>query len=85
MEQQDTAAGAAAGPGEPDEQQPATGEPRVDAALARLSELARRPVTEHREIFDDVHRRLRDVLGDLDHPPPSQARNAARARIRPGR
>jgi hypothetical protein len=53
---------------EPDgaEQRPATGEPRVDAALARLDELAGRPVTEHRAIFEDVHRRLRDVLGELD-------------------
>ena len=50
------------GPG----QRPATGEPRVDAALARLDELAGRPVTEHRAIFEDVHRRLRDVLGELD-------------------
>lgn len=48
------------------EQRPATGEPRVDAALARLDELAGRPVTEHRAIFEDVHRRLRDVLGELD-------------------
>jgi hypothetical protein len=52
----------------PDElgQRPATGEPRVDAALARLDELAGRPVMEHRAIFEDVHRRLRDVLGELD-------------------
>ena len=52
-------------PDEP-EQRPATGEPRVDAALARLDELSGRPVTEHRAIFEDVHRRLRDVLGELD-------------------
>ena len=50
------------GPG----RRPATGEPRVDAALARLDELTGRPVTEHRAIFEDVHRRLRDVLGELD-------------------
>ncbi len=50
------------GPG----QRPATGEPRVDAALARLDELTGRPVTEHRAIFEDVHRRLRHVLGELD-------------------
>jgi hypothetical protein len=50
------------GPG----QRPATGEPRVDAALAKLDELAGHPVTEHRAIFEDVHRRLRDVLGELD-------------------
>jgi hypothetical protein len=50
----------------PEEERPATGEPRVDAALARLAELAARPVTEHRAVFEDVHRRLRDVLGELD-------------------
>jgi len=50
----------------PPGQRPATGEPRVDAALARLDELTGRPVTEHRAIFEDVHRRLRDVLGELD-------------------
>jgi hypothetical protein len=44
----------------------ATGEPRVDAALARLDELEGLPVTEHRAVFEDVHRRLRDVLGELD-------------------
>ena len=44
----------------------ATGEPRVDAALARLDDLAGLPVTEHRAVFEDVHRRLRDVLGELD-------------------
>jgi hypothetical protein len=43
-----------------------TGEPRVDAALARLDELAGQPITEHRAIFDDVHARLREVLGELD-------------------
>jgi hypothetical protein len=48
-------------------ERPATGEPRVDAALGRLDELAGRPVTEHRAIFEDVHRRLRDVLGELDN------------------
>ena len=44
----------------------ATGEPRVDAALARLDELEELPVTEHRAVFEDVHRRLRDVLGELE-------------------
>lgn len=44
---------------------PATAEPRVDAALARLDELAGLPVTEHTRVFDDVHRRLEDVLGEL--------------------
>jgi hypothetical protein len=64
---------------------PATGEPRVDAALARLDELAGRPVTEHRAIFEDVHRRLREVLGELDTRQPPQAPDAAGTVSRPGR
>jgi hypothetical protein len=72
-------------PGEPDGQRPATGEPRVDAALARLDELAGRPVTEHRAIFEDVHQRLRDVLGELDtrdQPPSQDASGASRRAAR---
>jgi hypothetical protein len=61
---------------EPGGPRAATGEPRVDAALARLDELAGRPVTEHRPIFEDVHRRLRDVLGELDTRQPSPAQEA---------
>ena len=64
---------------EPGERRPATGEPRVDATLARLDELAGRPVTEHAAIFEDVHRRLREVLGELDTRQPPQA-HAPRAR-----
>jgi uncharacterized coiled-coil protein SlyX len=67
-------------PVEPGEQRPATGEPRVDAALARLDELAGRPVTEHRAIFEDVHRQLRDVLGELDSREPSQDASGAERR-----
>jgi hypothetical protein len=69
---------------EPDEHS-ATGEPRVDAALARLDELAGRPVTEHRAVFEDVHRRLREVLGELDTRQPPQAQAAAGPASRPGR
>ena len=64
---------------EPGEPRSATGEPRVDAALARLDELDGRPVTEHRPIFEDVHRRLRDVLGELDTRDPSPAQEATDA------
>jgi hypothetical protein len=67
------------------ERRPGTGEPRVDAALARLDELAGRPVTEHRAVFDDVHRRLREVLGELDTRQPPQAPGAAGPVSRPGR
>jgi hypothetical protein len=70
---------------EPGGPRAATGEPRVDAALARLDELAGRPVTEHRPIFDDVHRRLRDVLGELDTRQPPQAQDATDAASRAGR
>jgi hypothetical protein len=72
-------------PGEPDGQRPATGEPRVDAALARLDELAGRPVTEHRAIFEDVHRRLRDVLGELDARDQSPSQDVRGAERRAGR
>ena len=70
---------------EPGGPRAATGEPRVDAALARLDELAARPVTEHRPIFEDVHRRLRDVLGELDTCEPSPPEDAAGAVSRTGR
>jgi hypothetical protein len=53
-------------PSQPGSRRHVTGEPRVDAALARLDELAGQPITEHRAIFDDVHARLREVLGELD-------------------
>ena len=64
---------------------PATGEPRVDAALARLDELEGLPVTEHRAVFEDVHRRLRDVLGELDTGQPREAGPAPGTTNRPGR
>jgi len=48
------------------QRRPATGEARVDEALASLDELAGLPVTEHPAVFEQVHRRLREVLGELD-------------------
>jgi hypothetical protein len=70
--------------GDRGEPRPATGDPRVDATLARLDELAGRPVSEHRAIFEDVHRRLRDVLGELDTRQ-SHADDRSDAASRPGR
>jgi uncharacterized Ntn-hydrolase superfamily protein len=49
----------------PPQERPTAGDPRVDAALARLDELPGVPVSEHPRIFDDVHRRLEDVLDEL--------------------
>lgn len=40
--------------------------PGVLRALARLDELDQRPVAEHVEVFDGVHRLLQDALATLD-------------------
>jgi hypothetical protein len=45
---------------------PATGDDRVDAALAELSRVDDAPVSEHVAVFDDVHRRLAAALNALD-------------------
>jgi hypothetical protein len=62
---------------------PATGESRVDAALAGLSQLAALPVAEHPAVFEQVHRQLREVLGELDSG--SANPGAAGHHGRPGR
>ena len=38
----------------------------VAAALARLDQLDQRPVAEHVEVLDGVHRQLQDALATLD-------------------
>jgi hypothetical protein len=48
---------------------PTTGEPRVDAALKLLDRLPGLPVSEHSEVFEQVHAQLSDVLGELDSWP----------------
>src|SRR5258708_31322415 len=50
-----------------DEQRPVTGEPRVDAALARLDELEGLPVTEHRAVFEDRSEEHTSELQSPDH------------------
>ena len=45
---------------------PATGDARVDDAVAGLSRLAGRPAEEHVAVLEEVHGRLRDILDDLD-------------------
>jgi len=42
-----------------------TGEPRVDAAVRSLGELDGLPVAEHPGVFEQIHGRLVDVLGEL--------------------
>jgi hypothetical protein len=51
------------------ERVPATGEPRVDAALRLLERLPGLPVSEHPELFEQVHAQLSEVLGELDSGP----------------
>jgi hypothetical protein len=43
-----------------------TGEPRVDAALRLLDRLPGLPVSDHPELFEQVHAQLAEVLGELD-------------------
>jgi hypothetical protein len=45
---------------------PVTGDARVDAATARLDELADLPTSDHVAVYDDVHQRLQDALSDAD-------------------
>jgi hypothetical protein len=45
---------------------PGTGEPRVDAALRLLDRLPGLPVSDHPELFEQVHAQLTEVLGELD-------------------
>ena len=52
---------------------PVTGDPRVDHAIAGLSRLAGRPADEHVAVLEEVHGRLRDILGELaDDPRPPE-------------
>lgn len=50
-----------------------TGEPAVDAVVARLAELDERPTVEHADIYEEVHRRLDGLLrGAAAEPGPPQ-------------
>ena len=53
--------------------QPSTGDPRVDDAVARLDDLAGLPVAEHLAVFEYVHERLTEALGDLEVHAPARA------------
>jgi hypothetical protein len=47
-----------------------TGEPQVDATLARLAEVAALPLEEQPAVFEDVHRQLREALTGGDEASP---------------
>jgi hypothetical protein len=48
---------------------PPTGDQRVDDAVAGLSRLPGRPADEHVAVLEEVHGRLRDILGELNEGP----------------
>jgi hypothetical protein len=56
---------------------PSTGDARVDDAVARLDDLAALPVAEHVAVFEYVHERLTEALGDLDVPAPVRSGDAS--------
>ncbi len=49
---------------------PPTGDDRVDAAVAGLSRLPGAPAEEHVAVLEEVHGRLRDILGELSEGTP---------------
>ncbi|MDT0454053.1 hypothetical protein [Streptomyces hesseae] len=46
-----------------------TGDPGVDARLARLADADHLGASGHLAVYEDVHQGLRDALGALDRPP----------------
>ncbi|WP_405819108.1 hypothetical protein OG705_07075 [Streptomyces sp. NBC_00838] len=51
-----------------------TGDPAVDEKLARLGDADHLPADGHLDVYEDVHRGLRDALTALDvRPGPGQA------------
>ena len=47
-----------------------TGDARVDDAVAGLSRLRGRPADEHVAVLEEVHGRLRDILGEVNEGTP---------------
>ena len=55
---------------EPTHGPPPTGDYRVDAAVAGLNRLAGAPAEEHVAVLEEVHGRLRDILGEVNEGTP---------------
>jgi hypothetical protein len=49
---------------------PPTGDDRVDQAVAGLRRLAGAPAEEHVAVLEEIHGRLRDILGELNEGVP---------------
>jgi hypothetical protein len=45
---------------------PATGQPRVDAALRGLADAAHAPVAEQIAAYESMHTALRETLGEIE-------------------
>ncbi len=58
-----------AAPAEPAEPAEQTGNPEVDSVIESLDDLDRRPVSEHVEVFESAHERLRGALSDAGDDP----------------
>jgi hypothetical protein len=56
-----------------------TGDGRVDEAIAPLGELADVPLEDHPAIFERIHDRLREVLGELNPGPAGSSGSAGPA------
>lgn len=41
-----------------------TGDAQIDAALDRMRDVSELPTAEHVEVFEEVHRRMQDLLVD---------------------
>jgi hypothetical protein len=57
---------------------------RVDEAVARLADLDELPVAEHPAVFEYVHDRLTEALGDLDVRDPARPGGQGQGPHRPG-
>ncbi|MFD8154566.1 MULTISPECIES: hypothetical protein [unclassified Streptomyces] len=66
---QDTPAADPAAPAPLDVPRAPTGDPGVDAALERLGDADHLATDGHVEVYEDVHRGLRDALTALDARP----------------
>jgi hypothetical protein len=45
-----------------------TGDPRVDAAIGELASVEDMDLADRPQVFEDVHDRLREILGELGDP-----------------
>ena len=69
-ERSQAAAPPSGGEHRPPAEPPPTGDDRVDAAMTGLNRLAGAPAEEHVAVLEEVHGRLRDILGEVNEGTP---------------